>query len=77
MMIIVFHQSSDNKKFILPVQRIRFIQENDNGGATIHTDINTNNPDKKKTYRTKESVNQLAESAKVYSNPPSGIFSAF
>lgn len=76
-MIIIFHQSSDNKKFILPVHRIKFIQENDSGGTTIHTDMDTNNPDKKKIYRTKESISQLAESARINSNLPTGIFSAF
>jgi len=58
-MFLYFHQFSNETIIMVPIERIRFLQDHKDGGALIYTDISTSNPEKGKQFRSRENVTEL------------------
>lgn len=75
-MFIKFHQFTNEKSTMVPIQFIKYIMENDEGGATIFTTIASSNPEKLKSFRSRESVDEIYRSLSKGTRLNDGIFSA-
>lgn len=58
-MFLYFHQFSNDTLTMVPIEKIRFVQDHSEGGALIYTDISILNSEKGKQFRSKETVNEL------------------
>lgn len=75
-MFLKFLQFANGKMTLVPMHKIKFIQDHDDGGAIIYTDIPASDPTKTRNFRTKETANELYEKSKINASPASGLFSS-
>lgn len=76
-LFLKFHQMTNNKMIIVPQQNLLYVVDHDAGGASIYTNIPTNDPNKRKNFRSKETVAELYQASKVDLRLADGLFSSF
>lgn len=74
-MFVKFHQLANGKVTLLPFHSIKYIVAHDDGGATISTNIPGSNPEKLRTFRSKESPEDIYNSARSKFSASDGILS--
>lgn len=74
-MLIKFHQISNGKLTLIPLHVIRYVVDHEDGGASVYTTLPAANPDKQKSFRTKETAEQIYNSTRSDVRLSDGIFS--
>lgn len=75
-MLIKFSNFANNREILVPINRVFYIQDREDGGCNIHTDIPTEDPNKCKSFRSRESAKEIHRENKVTSPLQAGIFSS-
>lgn len=63
-MFIQFHEFSNGKLILVPIHAIKFIIDHHDGGASIHTNVMLANVESHKSFRSKESTEQIHKLSK-------------
>ncbi|MDR6434676.1 hypothetical protein J2782_004429 [Brucella pseudogrignonensis] len=74
-MFLKFHLKTNGKCTMLPYKSVQYVQNHDDGGATIVTDIPSGDPNKPRTFNCTETVEDLYGTLKSDFPLPDGVFS--
>ncbi|PRA44569.1 hypothetical protein CQ062_24340 [Ochrobactrum sp. MYb68] len=74
-MFLKFHVKTNGKCTMVPFKSVQYVQNHDDGGAIIYTDIPTGDPNKPRKFHCTETVEDLYKTIRSDFHLPDGIFS--
>lgn len=64
-MLVKFTIADNGKKSVVPLHLVRMIVENEGGGCTIYTDLQAGTTNKKREFKTKETIEEIQSGINV------------